>query len=130
MIAILKGLSLSSWVIVGLAVALFAAGVAVKVQSDRLAKCKASMAEMEGKISFQNQKIEMFRMEAALMGQSLKKHKAEAVKLRAASKKKAVEIIKQPVVATCNKAVVASTLAAQRRLSDTLNDYPDNTRDE
>lgn len=130
MLTFLKALSPSTWVIVALSVALLAASVSVKIQTSRLANCKAEMVELESRVNFQNQKIDMFRAEAALMGQSLTKHKKIAADLRATSKKKVREIAKQPVVKECHKAVAASTRAAQRRLHDALNDYPDNTRDE
>lgn len=117
MLAFLKLLSPSMWIIAALSVSLAATGIAVKVQSSRLANCKAEMVELESKVDFQNQKIEMFRMEAYLMGQSLKKHKKIAADLRVASKKKVREIVKQPVIKECNKAVVSSTRSAQERLS-------------
>lgn len=109
-LALLKALSPTMWVIIALSAAL-------SVQSLRLHNCQGDRAELEGKVAYLNQKIDMFRAEAALMGESLKRHKKIAADFRAASKKKVREIVKQPVIKECNKAVAASTRAAQERLS-------------
>lgn len=108
-LALLKALSPTMWVIIALSAAL-------SVQSLRLHNCQGDRAELEGKVAYLNQKIDMFRAEAALMGESLKKHKKIAADLRKTSKQKEREIVKQPVIAECNKAVVISATRAKESL--------------
>lgn len=102
--------------IVGVLVLLLAlSGVALKVQSSRLASCQQAGAELKGTLALQNQKIEAFRIEAALMGESLKKHKAEAKKLRAESEDLVKQILEQTAARTCEEGVARAARAAKER---------------
>lgn len=82
MLALLKAISPSMWIIIGLSVALLATSVAVKVQSGRLADCKASVLELETSISVQNDKVARWEREAerqkALVAQSASEARSAA----------------------------------------------------
>lgn len=83
MIGFFKLVSPSVWAIVALT-------VAFGVQTARIHSIEADLKDANLRVTLQNLNIEAHRQEAYLMGQSLKKHKAEAIKLRAAIKKEAL----------------------------------------
>lgn len=107
MIGLLKLLSPSGWAIAALSIALALSVAAVKVQSARLDNCKTENATLRAQTELQNQRIEMFKAEAALMAESLKKNKAEAAKLREEAKKRRKEHEAAPIESTCPKALGA-----------------------
>lgn len=79
-----------------------------KAQNAALATCNA-------KTNLQNQRIEMFKEEARIMGENLAKRRAEAAKLRSAGDKKARAIMAEPSKKTCEKAIGAAVRDIQER---------------
>lgn len=110
-----KLLSPSMWVIAALTLALGFQTMRVSWANSKLDTIRVQVAECRANVKLQNINIEAFRMESYLMGQSLKRIKAEALKLREAAKVNRRKIVDKPIASTCQEAIAVVTRDAQGR---------------
>lgn len=83
----------------------------ISAHQQALAACNAN-------IGVQNQRIEMFKEEAKIMGENLAKRRADATKLRTQGDKKVRAILAAPPLNTCSEALGAAVRDIQARHKD------------
>lgn len=87
----------------------------VKVAKNAQVKAELSLRECQLSVNEQNQRIEMSKEEARIMGENLARHRAKAASDRLRGDKRSKAILAAPSEKTCQKAVGKAVRGIQER---------------